>query len=90
MPLQRVQARGQVTVTRDVRERAGIKPGDEVYWRVVGPGRVELVRLDRLSFEDWLNLLPPIEGDVEQLIREAEAVEAEASLRRMGIEPRRG
>ena len=49
MSLAKVLARGQVTLPRDVRNRAGIKPGDAVHVEVLGPGRVEVTVLPRFS-----------------------------------------
>jgi bifunctional DNA-binding transcriptional regulator/antitoxin component of YhaV-PrlF toxin-antitoxin module len=42
VPLQKVQSRGQITLTRELRKAAGIHPGDMVLTRVTGPGTVEL------------------------------------------------
>ena len=49
MALAKVLARGQVTLPREVRKRAGIKPGDSVNVEVLGPGRVQFTVLPRLS-----------------------------------------
>ena len=38
LELGKIQSRGQVTLPRNVRQRAGIKPGDAVTIQVVGPG----------------------------------------------------
>lgn len=42
MPLQKVQSRGQITLTSELRKAAGIRPGDTVLTRVTGPGTVEV------------------------------------------------
>jgi len=55
MPIQTVQTRGQLTLTRDVRRAAGIQPGDLVLTRVTGPGTVEIKRLPRLRLADLLD-----------------------------------
>jgi bifunctional DNA-binding transcriptional regulator/antitoxin component of YhaV-PrlF toxin-antitoxin module len=55
MPIQTVQMRGQLTLTRDVRRAAGIQPGDLVLTRVTGPGTVEIKRLPRLRLADLLD-----------------------------------
>jgi AbrB family looped-hinge helix DNA binding protein len=55
MELARVQARGQVTVPRSVREAAGIRPGDLVAFVVTSPGRVEVRALPRLRLADALS-----------------------------------
>ena len=55
MPIQTIQTRGQLTLTRDVRRAAGIQPGDLVITRVTGPGTVEIKRLPRLRLADLLD-----------------------------------
>jgi bifunctional DNA-binding transcriptional regulator/antitoxin component of YhaV-PrlF toxin-antitoxin module len=55
MPIQTVQTRGQLTLTRDVLRAAGIQPGDLVLTRVTGSGTVEIKRLPRLRLADLLN-----------------------------------
>jgi AbrB family looped-hinge helix DNA binding protein len=47
-----VQARGQVTLPKEVRRAAGVKPGDSVAMRVLGPGLVELRVLPTLTLEE--------------------------------------
>ena len=47
-----VQARGQVTLPKEVRRAAGVRPGDSVAMRVLGPGLVELRVLPTLTLED--------------------------------------
>jgi bifunctional DNA-binding transcriptional regulator/antitoxin component of YhaV-PrlF toxin-antitoxin module len=37
----RIQARGQVTVPREIREAVGIGPGTDLYFIPLGPGRFE-------------------------------------------------
>jgi bifunctional DNA-binding transcriptional regulator/antitoxin component of YhaV-PrlF toxin-antitoxin module len=54
MPLQTIQPRGQITLTRDVRRAAGIEPGDVVMTRVTGPGTVELKVIPRLTLAELL------------------------------------
>jgi bifunctional DNA-binding transcriptional regulator/antitoxin component of YhaV-PrlF toxin-antitoxin module len=41
MSLGRVQARGQVTVPRDIRDATGIVPGSDLLFIALGPGRFE-------------------------------------------------
>ena len=55
MPLQIIQTRGQLTLTRDLRRAAGIQPGDLVLTRVTGQGTVEIKRLPRLRLADLLD-----------------------------------
>jgi len=54
MALARVLARGQVTLPRDVRRAADIRPGDVVTVRVTAAGRVELKVVPRLSLQEAL------------------------------------
>lgn len=49
MSLAKVLARGQVTLPREVRERAQIKPGDVLNIEVLGPGRLRFTVLPKLS-----------------------------------------
>ena len=65
MPLQTVQARGQVSLTREVRRAAGIRPGDVAATRVTGPGTVEITALPRLRLADRLERYR-IEGPVDE------------------------
>lgn len=54
MPIQTIQPRGQVTLTREVRRAAGLRPGDAVLTRVTGPGTVEVRAIPRLSLAELL------------------------------------
>jgi len=47
--LKRVAPRGQVTLPREVQMKAGFRPGDVVYFEVLGPGRVLCTTLPQLS-----------------------------------------
>jgi AbrB family looped-hinge helix DNA binding protein len=64
MPLSKVQSRGQITLPREVRRAAQIDPGDTVRISVVGPGKVEVEVLGRLTLKQALELFP-IEGPVD-------------------------
>ena len=46
-----VQAKGQVTIDRRVREELGIQPGDEVVWVKNDAGRFELWKVETLQDE---------------------------------------
>ena len=43
-----ISRKNQVTLPVDVLRAAGLKPGDDVRIKAVGPGRLELVRADDL------------------------------------------
>ena len=81
MPLQRVQGRGQVTITRELRERGQIKPGDLVHVRVVEPGRLELTRVDAMPLEElWRQFRIPGPVDFERDRRDWETEAARQAL----------
>jgi bifunctional DNA-binding transcriptional regulator/antitoxin component of YhaV-PrlF toxin-antitoxin module len=44
----RISSKHQVTIAKDAFEAAGFHAGDVLTVRAVGPGRVELTRLDEL------------------------------------------
>ena len=49
MAIAKVLARGQITLPREVRRLAGIKPGDAVDIQVTGPGQIRFSLLPKLS-----------------------------------------
>lgn len=63
--LAKVLARGQVTLPRDVRRVARIKPGDVASIEVLGPGQLRLTVLPRLSPRE-LRGRYPIEGPIDE------------------------
>jgi AbrB family looped-hinge helix DNA binding protein len=65
MSLVKVLARGQVTLPREVRRRAGIKPGDSLYVEVIGPGRVQITALPKLGPRELRDRYP-IEMPVDE------------------------
>jgi AbrB family looped-hinge helix DNA binding protein len=65
MELARIQSRGQVTVPRNIREAAGIRPGDLVAFVVTSPGRVEVRALPRLTLAEALRRFQ-IESPVDE------------------------
>ncbi len=81
--LGKVLARGQVTLPRDVRRAADIRPGDTVSFRV-NNGVVEIRVLPRLTLEEALKRYR-IEGpiDIAAMQEEAEAAEADEVIRVM-------
>ena len=52
--LSKVQARGQVTLPRSIRQATGVKAGDVVLFQPVGPGTVQLKVLPRLTLAEAL------------------------------------
>jgi bifunctional DNA-binding transcriptional regulator/antitoxin component of YhaV-PrlF toxin-antitoxin module len=46
-----ISRKNQVTLPVEALRDAGLKPGDDVRVRVVGPGRLELARVDDLIAE---------------------------------------
>ena len=82
MALAKVLSRGQVTLPREVRQEAQIKPGDTVNVYVVGLGqlRVEVVpRMDPETFFETYRIDVPI--DLDALRKEWEAAAAEEVIR---------
>lgn len=65
MTLAKVLARGQVTLPREVRQLAGIKPGDSLNVEVLGPGQVRFTALPQLS-PLQLRDRYPIEGPIDE------------------------
>jgi AbrB family looped-hinge helix DNA binding protein len=79
-----VQARGQVTLPKEIRDAAGIKPGDRVWVRVVGHGVIEFSRLPVLTLEEILSAYEPCPDlDIEALRLEAEEAAANEFFERM-------
>jgi AbrB family looped-hinge helix DNA binding protein len=58
LALGRVQSRGQITLPRQVRQAAQIQPGDSVNIQAVGPGRIEVKVVRRLTLQDLLDRYP--------------------------------
>lgn len=54
MGIANVQARGQITLPREIRRAAHIEPGDLVSIRVDEPGKVEINVLPRLKLAEAL------------------------------------
>ena len=54
MAMGKVLARGQVTLPREIRHAANIKPGDRVTFRVTQEGTVEMRVLPRLTLAEAL------------------------------------
>jgi AbrB family looped-hinge helix DNA binding protein len=52
MAIARVQARGQVTLPKEVRDAAGVEPGDAVIVEATGRGTVELRVVPRMTLAE--------------------------------------
>jgi AbrB family looped-hinge helix DNA binding protein len=52
MSFTKMQARGQITIPRDVRKKLQLRPGDVLSLFVTGPETVEMRILPRRSFAD--------------------------------------
>ena len=70
----RVQARGQITLPKELREQACIEPGDIVSFRVVRPGTIEItaVRVKPLEFF-WERFAVDTPYDEKAIREDAEA-----------------
>src|SRR5687768_5367890 len=79
MAIGRIQARGQVTLPKDVREAAGVVPGDSVIIEATGHGKVELRVVPKLTLAETFERYR-IEGPVDLAAERAEW-EAEAADR---------
>ncbi len=85
-PRARITSQGQITVPKAVRDRLGLKPGDDVEF-VDRDGEIVLFPRRRRSILEFAGVLPPPPGIVlpksneewEQLISDASA---EAAVRR--------
>jgi AbrB family looped-hinge helix DNA binding protein len=82
MALGKVLARGQITLPREIRRAAQIRPGDTVSIKAVSPGKVEVEVLTRLTLKEALELFP-IEGPVD-LAADRDKWEAEAAKEVLG------
>lgn len=66
MAIGKVLARGQVTLPREIREKAQIKPGDVLDIEVVGPGQVRVTLLPNLGPRELRDRFP-IEGPIDEM-----------------------
>ncbi len=76
MATAKVLARGQVTLPRQARAGAGIKPGDTVSVEVLGPGCVRLIVLPRLTPRELRERYPitdPVDISADRAAWQAEA-----------------
>ncbi|MDP6070478.1 MAG: AbrB/MazE/SpoVT family DNA-binding domain-containing protein [SAR202 cluster bacterium] len=67
----KVTSKGQITIPKEVRERMGIQPGDQLEF-VEAEGLYHLKkRIDESPFNKWRGYLKHLEGqDVDELVRE--------------------
>ncbi len=69
-----VQSRGQITLPKEAREFANIEPGDRLLVRRLESGRLELERMQTLSFAEMLDRLGGgVEIDVDEVMRATRA-----------------
>jgi len=83
-----VSARGQVTITKEIRELLAIVPGDRVAFRIEN-GAVRIER--QLSIADVAGSVKPRRKtkDFNTMIREAKEEHFGRSMRRLGMGPKR-
>ncbi|MDA8186655.1 MAG: AbrB/MazE/SpoVT family DNA-binding domain-containing protein [Dehalococcoidales bacterium] len=65
MPVAKVLARGQVTLPREVRRRAHIKPGDVMNIEVLGPGSLRFTTLPCIGPRELRERFP-IEAPIDE------------------------
>ena len=65
MTTARVQSRGQITLPKEARRRAGIQPGDTLYVEVLKEGQIRLRALPRLKPRELRDRYP-IEVPVDE------------------------
>jgi AbrB family looped-hinge helix DNA binding protein len=78
MPVAKVLARGQVTLPREVRRRAHIKPGDVLNIEVLGPGRLRFTSLPCVSPRELRERFPidmPIDEAADRAAWQSEAAD---------------
>ena len=71
MSVSKIKSRGQITVPKEVRQKAGIEPGDVLTFEVTGPGEIRLRSLPRLRLAEALERYR-IETPVDDLADRAE------------------
>jgi AbrB family looped-hinge helix DNA binding protein len=71
MAKSRVTSKGQVTIPRQVREKLGLRPGDEIeFVEEHGVFRIRRYFVES-PFDKWVGYLKDLEGqDVDELIEE--------------------
>ena len=89
MAIARVQARGQVTLPKEVRDAAGVEPGDAVIVEATGRGTVELRVVPRMTLAETFEryrIDEPVDLAADRARWEAAA--ADRVLAKAGVKPR--
>lgn len=84
MGFTRVQSRGQVTLPKEIREAAGINPGDRVLILTPTAGKIEIYPSPSMSLEEFFERFTsdkPYDDDAER--QNWEAAAADEFARRM-------
>jgi bifunctional DNA-binding transcriptional regulator/antitoxin component of YhaV-PrlF toxin-antitoxin module len=79
LALEKVVQRGQVVLPREVQKKAGIRPGDLVYFEVLGPGRILCTVLPQLGpreLRDKFGFDQPIDLESDRPVWEEQAAKA--------------
>lgn len=64
-------SKGQVTIPKAVRDKLGVRPGDEIEFVEEDGAVLVRRRIDPAVFDKWRGFLRDLEGkDVDELIRE--------------------
>lgn len=65
----RISSKGRVTIPKDVRERLGLKPGDEIEFVEDRPGFLLQKRVPVSSFKEYRGYLRNLQGqDPDELV----------------------
>ena len=89
MTIAKVRARGQVTIPQNIREACGITPGATLIFIQTGPGQFTCrVLPEHRSLRDLIERfsVDGVAPDVDKLIEEAQADEAERYLDEIGVD----
>jgi AbrB family looped-hinge helix DNA binding protein len=63
--MSRVTSKGQVTIPKEIRERLGIQPGDEIEFEETDEGYVIRKDIEENRFEKWRGVV-----DTDQTVKE--------------------
>lgn len=67
--MSRVTEKGQVTIPKEIREKLGIQPGDEVVFEETDVGYVVRKEVDESTFEKWRGIAETDERVPERMER---------------------